>query len=206
MVPFFYRRCDTFFCIFERALIGKELSQQEREDFWESIIFYNYLQFAQDGPRKPINPEYWKDSELAFREIVETYMPDHIIVWGKRLYDGLPDWEGRHSMLQISENECTDVWTYIIKGKQIPTIKVLHPSSPKGKCWPIGMKYTTSFGWNINIPMLTYKANSDHFTTFLSRVWSEKQMLWIGTADINSKSKILQFCFEKEKRIVFLQH
>ena len=35
---------QTFLC-FERALYGKELSQQEREDLWNSIIFYNYIQF-----------------------------------------------------------------------------------------------------------------------------------------------------------------
>ena len=64
------------------------------------------------------------------------YMPDYIIVWGVRLYNGLPNWEGKHSLLQISENDYTDVWTYSIKGKQIPAIKVYHPSTPIGKSWP----------------------------------------------------------------------
>jgi hypothetical protein len=56
---------QTFLC-FERAILGKEASQQEREMFWEGIIFYNYLQFDQKGPRMPIKPEYWEESERAF--------------------------------------------------------------------------------------------------------------------------------------------
>lgn len=126
---------QTFLC-FERACIGKELSQQEREEFWESIIFYNYLQFAQAGPRTSIKPDYWEESELAFKEVLNQFMPDYIIVWGVRLYNGLPNWDGKHSLLQISENDYTDVWTYTINGKQIPALKVYHPSTPIGKSWP----------------------------------------------------------------------
>ena len=121
---------------FERAFLGKELSQQERELFWNSIVFYNYLQFAQEGPRMPIKTEYWKESEYAFKELLDHYMPDYIIVWGVRLYNRLPNWDGKHSLLQISENDYTDVWTYTINGKKIPALKVYHPSTPIGKSWP----------------------------------------------------------------------
>ena len=51
-------------------------------------------------------------------------MPDYIIVWGARLSNGLSDWDGEGSILQINENAKTDVWTYNIKGKRIPAIKV----------------------------------------------------------------------------------
>lgn len=120
---------QTFLC-FERAILGKEATQEEREELWQSIIFYNYLQFDQEGPRKPIKQEYWAESELAFKELLEQYMPDYIIIWGVRLYDGLPNWDGEHSLLQISENDYTDVWTYTINSKKIPALKVYHPSTP----------------------------------------------------------------------------
>ena len=125
---------QTFLC-FGRAVLGKELSQEEREDFWQSIVFYNYIQFCQDGARKPIKQEYWEISELAFKEILEEYLPDYIIVWGNRLYEGLPDWNGEHAILKVSENDKTDVWIYTINGKRIPAMRVLHPSSPVGKNW-----------------------------------------------------------------------
>lgn len=140
---------QTFLC-FERAILGKEATQEEREDLWNGVVFYNYLQFDQAGPRKPIMPEYWAESELAFKEMLEEYMPDYIIVWGVRLYEGLPDWGGKHSLLQISENDSTDVWTYTIQGKNIPALLVHHPSSPTGKSWPYWHEVYEKF-WNFEV-------------------------------------------------------
>ena len=128
------RYLQTFLC-FERAIVGKELTQEEREEFWQSVMFYNYIQFSQSGARIAPQADHWEKSELAFRELLEEYMPDYIIVWGARLYNGLPNWDGEGSVLQISENAKTDVWTYNVKGKRIPAIKVHHPSSPSGKSW-----------------------------------------------------------------------
>ena len=140
---------QTFLC-FERAVLGKELTQQEREDFWQSIIFYNYLQFCQEGPRKPIKQEYWDISELAFKEILEDYLPDFIIIWGNRLYEGLPDWNGEHIVLKVSENDSTDIWIYSIKGKRIPAMRVVHPSTPNGKNWPYWHAFYEGL-WNLHV-------------------------------------------------------
>ena len=126
---------QTFLC-FERSIIGKEATQEEREEFWHGVLFYNYIQFNLEGPRKPIKLEYLVESELAFKDLLEEYMPDCIIIWGKKLYSKLPNWEGEHSILQISENDSTDILTYTIQGKKIPALLVHHPSSPTGKSWP----------------------------------------------------------------------
>ena len=128
------RYLQTFLC-FERAIVGKELTQEEREELWQSVMFYNYIQFSQSGARIAPQADHWEKSELAFRELLEEYMLDYIIVWGIRLYNGLPNWDGEGSVLQISENAKTDVWTYNVKGKRIPAIKVHHPSTPSGKIW-----------------------------------------------------------------------
>ena len=125
---------QTFLC-FERAVLGKELTQKEREDFWQGVIFYNYIQYSQSGPRTAPQPEHWEKSEFAFKELLQEYLPDYIIVWGVRLYEGLPGWDGEHSLLQISENDYADVWIYNVNGKRIPALKVYHPSCPKGKSW-----------------------------------------------------------------------
>lgn len=134
---------QSFLC-FERAIAGKALSQEERVELWDKLMFYNYIQFAQPGPRCPINSEYWEHSGMALKEILETYLPDYIIVWGCRLYNGLPDFDGVHSLLTI-EGESTDIWTYTIKGKTIPAMKVYHPSSPKGKNWNYWHKFYKAF-------------------------------------------------------------
>ena len=135
---------QTFLC-FERAVLGKELNQKEREDFWKSVIFYNYIQYALSGPGIKPQDEYWKQSESAFKEILEVYMPDYIIVWGSRLYNGLPDWDGEGSILAIDDNNKTDIWTYTIKGKRVPAMKVFHPCCPRGKAWAYWHEFYKKF-------------------------------------------------------------
>ena len=127
-----YLRC---FVTLERAVTGKELSQQEREDFWQSVIFYNYIQYAVTRPGESPNNEYWGKSEKAFVELLEYYMPDYIIVWGARLYNGLPDLGGHALKLNVSDEYTADVWVYPIHGKNIPALKIYHPSMPRGKNW-----------------------------------------------------------------------
>lgn len=117
------------FTNFERTIFGKVPEQNEREFFWDSVIFYNYLQYSQSGPTRPLeqNEEAYKDSEIAFKELLETYMPDYIIAWGMRLYDIAPNWGGEPSKIDIVDNGEANVWTYTIKGKRIPVLFIYHP-------------------------------------------------------------------------------
>ena len=117
------------FSNFERTIFGRVPDQKEREQLWDSVIFYNYLQYAQSGPTRPLEQtkEALEDSELAFKEVLETYMPDYIIAWGMRLYDIAPDWGGEPSVLEIVDNGEANVWTYTIKDKRIPALFIYHP-------------------------------------------------------------------------------
>ena len=117
------------FSNFERSVFGKVPNKEERELLWDSVIFYNYLQYAQSGPTRPLeqSKEALEESELAFKEVLETYMPDYIIAWGMRLYDMVPDWGGEQSVLEIVDNGEASVWTYEIKGKRIPALFIYHP-------------------------------------------------------------------------------
>lgn len=122
--------CSRTFSNFERTIFGKIPTQDERIFLWDSVIFYNYLQYAQSGPTRPLeqNDEAYKDSETAFKELLETHMPDYIIAWGMRLYDITPNWEGEQSSIEIEENGKANVWTYTINGKKIPTLFIYHPA------------------------------------------------------------------------------
>ena len=68
-------------------------------------------------------------------ELLEKYTPDYIIVWGARLYIGLPDLGGHALKMKVSDEYTADVWAYPIKGKNIPALKINHPSMPRGKNW-----------------------------------------------------------------------
>ena len=136
---FVYNYCgdsyqQTFLC-FERAVAGRELSQQEREHFWNSIMFYNYVQYSLAMPRTAPLPKHWVQSEQAFKELLHAYQPNYIIAWGVRLYDALPDWGGHAGRIQLTTGEREEYWIYSVEGKNIPTLKMHHPSSPTGKQW-----------------------------------------------------------------------
>lgn len=123
---------------FERAVSGKVLSDEERKSFWNHVVFYNYIQkdlIKVGSNRTSFTYKDISSSEQAFKEILEKYLPDKIIVWGVRLYNNLPDWGGSPSTIEIKNGDKTDVWTYHIKGKEIEAMKVYHPSTPSGKAW-----------------------------------------------------------------------
>ena len=57
---------------FERAVVGRELSDFEREDFWNHVVFYNYIQKdlpKRENERTPITENDLIGAEDAFREV-----------------------------------------------------------------------------------------------------------------------------------------
>lgn len=134
---------QTFLC-FERALAGREISQEEREQLWNSIMFYNYFQKSTTGPRTAPDMTVQQESEEAFHELLAQYQPDAIIVWGQRLYNLLPAWDGTESSVEVDGDSCP-VWNYLIKGKSIPAMRIYHPSAPAGKNWELWHQFHKAF-------------------------------------------------------------
>lgn len=134
---------QTFLC-FERALAGREINQDEREQLWNSIMFYNFFQKSTTGPRTAPDMTVKQESEDAFHELLEQYQPDAIIVWGQRLYELLPAWDGNETSLKVGDDSCP-VWHYPIKGKSIPAMRVHHPSAPRGKSWEYWYQFHKAF-------------------------------------------------------------
>ncbi len=115
---------------FERALAGKVLSQREREQMWNSLLFYNYVQTPMSGARVAPTKQEFRDSDGAFFEVLERYRPDCIIVWGVRLYNSLPDCGGALPDLTLPNGDSTGRWGYRLKdGSVVPVLSIYHPSA-----------------------------------------------------------------------------
>ncbi len=115
---------------FERALAGKVLDWQEKAELWNSIIFYNYVQIPMTGPRISPTVEEFKDSAQAFFEVLDRYCPDCVIVWGKRLYNNLPQEGCQGPDLQLPDGTFQETWIYTLTGgKRVHVMPILHPSS-----------------------------------------------------------------------------
>lgn len=115
---------------FERALAGKPLSFAEKEQWWNKIIFYNYVQTPLSGPRKePIQQEF-TDSEAAFFEVLEMYRPDCVVVWGKRLYNNLPKRGRQLDDLILPDGDGFETWAYDLPdGHTVELLPITHPSA-----------------------------------------------------------------------------
>jgi len=143
---------QSFLC-FERAVFNKELSSDEEKKFWNSVVFYNYFQNAQPKAGCDLVQNENEKSAEAFREVLETFMPDYIIMWGVRLFNNTPCWDGKGRRLVADNGESTRKWIYNINGKEIPAMQVHHPCRGKGRSrdyWhPFYKKFLPETTWDI---------------------------------------------------------
>ena len=118
------------FTKFERSVLNKVLNQAEKAEFWNSIIFYNYLQEALSGPRADFDYGLYEKYFEPFMEVLEVYQPDIIIAWGQRLFTALPGGNGKDGELLNVENVPIKSWIYTLKnGHQVKMYAIQHPSS-----------------------------------------------------------------------------
>jgi hypothetical protein len=60
-------------------------SPKQREDFWEHVSYYNFLQEFMSAARVPPSEKAWADGRNAFPEVLDALRPDLVIALGKRL-------------------------------------------------------------------------------------------------------------------------
>ena len=120
---------------FIKSLTGSinELEQADKEDAWQHIVFYNYVQTSMSGARIAPTASDFRNSEKAFFEILQTYKPDIVIVWGNRLYNNLPKGGRQLDDLIITTGNfagnSTEMWSYNVCGKNITVMPITHPSA-----------------------------------------------------------------------------
>ena len=117
---------------FTRALAGYEVPKEEVNDIWEYVIFYNYVQVAITGPRIAPTYQQFSQSEGAFWRIIDTYQPDYIIAWGKRLFRNMPS-NYSNAMPLVVNLEPVRIKVYNRNGINIKVMQMTHPSA--GYSW-----------------------------------------------------------------------
>ncbi len=115
---------------FANAMIGKQLSPDEKIRFWQSVMFYNYVQVPLSAARNAPGEEDFAVSEKAFFEVLDTYQPDCVIAWGKRLYNHLPRQGYQLPDLILPNGDNIETWAYETSdGKTVQVLPVTHPSA-----------------------------------------------------------------------------
>ena len=115
---------------FERALAGKALSAEEKQIWWNKVLFYNYVQTPISGARIAPTDAEFQSSEKAFFEVLAQYRPDRILVWGNRLYNHLPQKGFQLPDLVLPNGDAFETWGYELPDKQVvQLLPITHPSA-----------------------------------------------------------------------------
>jgi hypothetical protein len=118
------------FTRFTNILIGTQINSDETISFWNSVIFYNYVQIALEGPRMSPSLQDFTRSKNAFIEVINEYKPDLIIIWGERLWaklDKLKD-DGYWGE-EILDGRNGKIFYFRVSDINIPAYKIYHPAS-----------------------------------------------------------------------------
>lgn len=115
---------------FEHALAGKKLDFTERAELWNKIAFYNFIQEPLSGPREAPNRELFLRGEEPFFEVVNKLSPDVILVWGKRLYENLPQKGEQLPDILMEDMSSIECWSYTSEsGVTALVLPMCHPSA-----------------------------------------------------------------------------
>lgn len=113
------------FVKFERALANCITDKEDSKKIWNHLMFYNYLQNMIQGPRLAGTTEEYERSVKPFLEVLKSYRPDYIIVWGKRLFENLS--ESSMGDKYVQDKGVAGCF-YSIDGYEGKVIPVNHPS------------------------------------------------------------------------------
>lgn len=125
------------FVKFERSLVGHTTNWEERHKIWQSVIFYNYLQSAVDGPRKGGSKVQYKNAQKGFYEVIDKYKPEAIIAWGSRLWNHLPGGSRWHwdKPIIIDDFKVLRGRYTLNNDESVKILKVYHPSGRYSWDW-----------------------------------------------------------------------
>ncbi len=112
------------------AFIGHKPDLAEKQDFWRSVAFYNYIQeSAGFGPRIRPTREMWTNSEPGFAKVLKEHAPQVLIVLGYQLWNKIPDLDGAPAQ-PIDGAMQTKTWRYPLdNGETCLAYGIRHPSS-----------------------------------------------------------------------------
>lgn len=107
------------------------INNLEWSDFWESIAFYEYLQYAFQEPKQKIEEHHWDNAVEPFTQVIKKIKPDIILALGKENYKRLPDYGDYYTTIKYEDIEM-QVWKYNLAGKEMFVCEITHPSYGKG--------------------------------------------------------------------------
>lgn len=110
---------------------GKEDYYLDKDSFWSTVAFYEYLLHIFDKPKDKIDNKYFEEAKMPFIEVIKKLEPDIVLCMGFETYDNLPE-IGEYYKTFNYKNEEIEVWKYSIAEKTTYACRIKHPSSGNG--------------------------------------------------------------------------
>jgi len=112
---------------FTNVFMGHECTPDETQAFWNSFVFYPYVQTALEKARTTTKQLEWDTGKEAFFEVLAEYNPDVVIAWSNELWNNMP---AGFRIDDSFRNRWGDGLRYYSNGKRdIPVYACYHPSS-----------------------------------------------------------------------------
>lgn len=104
-------------------------SSEDREAFWHSVAFYNFIQepVGEVARQKSPTPEMWQRAVEPFRSVIADLEPQAIVVLGKRLWRHLPQ-PDKATTKTVDDDESLTIRVYEEKGHRALAGHVTHPA------------------------------------------------------------------------------
>jgi hypothetical protein len=114
----------------QHVVSRRSLAVAERETFWNSIAFYNYVQsFAGVAARDPVTPEMWERSRAPFCAVLKALDPEAVVVLGYKTWEHLLDYpKGPALPDRKGVGECPGRWLPARSGQAL-AFHTMHPSA-----------------------------------------------------------------------------
>ncbi len=111
------------------SLLGYKPNMDEREKFWNSVAFSNFVQSSVGrGARTRPSKEQWLKGKETFFEILEDLKPQLVIVLGYQLWGNLPESGVRGR--DLASQQRNRHWIYqLADGTDVYAVGFRHPSA-----------------------------------------------------------------------------
>jgi hypothetical protein len=80
----------TFFTHVEHLVSGAPITDKRpREQFWDSVVFYNFVQTLLPEGRRGRDPKLWQEARAPFLKVLNEHRPHAVLVLGVQTWDSL---------------------------------------------------------------------------------------------------------------------
>lgn len=131
-----YWNKSRFYTRISRIFGYEAQSYERRQEFWNSVIYYNFLQVVLTKSREHPPTESWTDAKPAFLETIDEYRPEFVVSFSKRMWGYLP----KENSCVVSNTLGVQCWSaeLDVGGFSTKLYGFLHPTAPRFYWQPVG--------------------------------------------------------------------